>query len=87
MRDLMKRLDRLEQLSGATRDLPVIFMRSVGPKQESARTAISCGDEVLTRATGESVDDFKDRAIAHFEPRRLPRCGLVLLMKGDECAT
>jgi hypothetical protein len=82
MRDLMKRLERLEQ-SVAPDTLDTMFVHFVGGPYRDPVT-ISHHGEALTRAPGESMDAFKARAEAHFEPRRLPGCGLVLFVDGDE---
>lgn len=89
MRDLMKRLDRLEQLSGATSNLPIVFFCFAGHHKDQADPAtISCDGEALTRTPGESMIDFRERAAAHFEPQRLPSCGLILRIDGgDPCAS
>ena len=84
MRDLMKRLERLEQASVDGDDLPTIFISFVGmPGDDPSPSTISHGSETLARADGESWDDFKRRAAAHFEPKRRPRCGLVMFIDGE----
>lgn len=88
MRDLMKRLERLEQARADSDDLPTLFIRFVGmPGDDPGPSTISCDGESLARADGESWEGFKLRAAAHFEPKRNPGCGLLMFINGEgSCA-
>lgn len=79
MRELERRLERLEHLHQAHDELPTVFVRFSDADPAAISYFGTLGSETLSRDEGESMAAFEKRAIAHFEPKRPPRCGLVLL--------
>jgi hypothetical protein len=62
MRELAKRLERLEQEAKA-RDGGVMLLKWMGEPNTA-----KCGGESITRAAGESAEDFTHRAADRFRP-------------------
>ena len=74
MRELVKRLDRLETAGSNTLEPIRIIHQIIGA--ENGRPTpwrpnwARCGDERLTRHDSESSDAFEARALAHFADER-----------------
>ena len=85
MRELIKRLERLEKSAAADKKFTVItcLVDNKDDEPNVIRTEVE-GGEALPRGSSESWDEFKDRAEAHFE--HLRQAGILLLYAETQCA-
>lgn len=69
MRELLKRLDRLEAATLAHNDTGHLFIISwVPPENDNGPMRAECGGVFVSRDQGEDEDSFVKRASDHFRP-------------------
>lgn len=81
MRDLLKRLDRIERATPRNEDCRVVILRFVPGEPNAIRCGSTTGDAVR-RDPGEPLEAFYARAEQHFAVRRLT--GVLTLLAMEE---
>jgi hypothetical protein len=68
MRELLKRLERLETASRPVERVRVI-RQIVDARRVYAPSVATCGGDSISPAAGETVQQFEARALKHFPPK------------------